>query len=698
MEQKSIKTQLMERLGINSKEASALIKTYARNHEGKISVRQIVDDIEKLAYEMIYSVGYLYKNYDVRHEILECGKDREEEAIMSLLYNKEDDSLQNLAHQYLINRYANNVAIWSGTFFHTAQKELLEILDEGIDSYREFVDGLPYRNINRVASSFDIESETVKFLALNGTSQDFQEFMTDIGIVKHSEMIEGQEGKEFPQDLSDKLFTKLQESIQSNNFSRFSRKDILRGLSIINKDKVMTKEEKQQLQDLFIEHSLKGEIDYNFIRLVRSKVPEKFNTIKEYLQMSSNTSWEEKDKYLQDKILPVMQEDMKTAYQALLVDMQKEERENGLTPEKVNKLIYDSYISENIGVGIYGNGQNSLYLKEDEKTKEIKLCIITANPITLNEIKIELDGTKLKEIIDRVNEKSINSAKEKLAEYTEKGIGEISICDNLRVNPYVRMDSSIDEESVLGVLTKEQDSPYVVVGRNKNGIMTDLSVEVPYSTIENSLYVRHNIAQMSPEQIQQFNYKAEPVEVKEHSYTYGKVDGYYRTYVSDFEINDEQYHIENDDWSTQGGRYTVVWKGEEEKYPETAMGISSSHSEWADCQNGVDIEFMIKLINEMPERFSKYYNSNARKCDCCGRFPAPHIERIIYEMMEMPTESELHKAKLNEQVSQGDEFVASIVNSAERRAALREQNEKAQELLQEYEKLMPTQEQSKNDE
>ena len=303
---KSIRNELMEKLGIEKDEVAKLIATYARNHDGNVNATEIIKDVEKLTTSMISVLGTIYKGYDIKHEILDCGKDRQEAAIMSLL----DEEEQELALSYLTNRYAENVNTWALTFYHTTQKQLLEVLEGGIDSYREFVDKLPYQNINRVARTYGIESEVAEFLATNGQLKDFQQFMTDVQPVR-DELMEKYvinwagktEKKSCPQNLSKKIFQKLQEEIQENGVVSFDRESIMRGLAVIHNIEQLNETEKEQLQDLFILHSLRGEVDDNFIRLARIEDLVRFDTLREYLEMDSNVTWDERRHFLTERVL-----------------------------------------------------------------------------------------------------------------------------------------------------------------------------------------------------------------------------------------------------------------------------------------------------------------------------------------------------------------------------------------------------------
>lgn len=689
---KSIRSELMEKLGIEKDEVAKLIATYARNHSGNVNVTEIVRDVEKIASQMIYGLGTIYKDYDVRHEILDCGKDRQEDGIMSLL----DEEEQQLALSYLTNRYAENVNTWALTFYHATQKQLLEILDGGIDSYRKFVDKLPYQNINRVARTYGIESEVAEFLAANGQPKDFQQFMTDVQPVRdqETELMEQYvsnwsgktERKSCPQNLSRKIFQKLQEEMQEKGTVSFDRENIMRGLATIHNNKQLSETEKEQLQDLFITHSLYGEVDDNFIRLARTGASAQFDTLREYLEMSPNATWDEKQHFLTERVLPASELSIQNSYNTLLTTLAEKAKTDELTPAQIMTLIRESSLSR--------DGKNYMRMLQDEKTKGTKLLVSIAHPVIRGEsMDIELNGTTLKEIIDKANHSSLSEANRQLEEFTQSGIGEISVSSNWKTDNRFRYSS----ENVIGVIGDEDNSPYLTGGElSDNAGLTDLQVKCPYDIISDMMYIQSQIAEMTPEQIEKFNHRSEPVEVKEHHYRYGRVDGYYSRTVYDFEINGEKYHIKGADW-TNGGRYTVVWRGEEENYPETAMGLSSSYSEWARHQSGVNIDSVIEFINQNPNRFSKFLDEHAKGQDCCGLFPAPHIERLCRDIMRMETESELKKAKEQDMQYPDEAFLGEVVGRATAKKVLTEQEKGAQDLLAEYEQLDPNKDKSISD-
>ena len=90
---RSIKTMLMEDLGITKDEAMMLIKAYAKNHDGKVNPVQIENDIKRISNSMIFEVGNIYKDYDIKHELTECGKDRTMSAVRSLMDSDETAEL-----------------------------------------------------------------------------------------------------------------------------------------------------------------------------------------------------------------------------------------------------------------------------------------------------------------------------------------------------------------------------------------------------------------------------------------------------------------------------------------------------------------------------------------------------------------------------------------------------------------------------
>ncbi len=682
--EKSIRNDLMEILGIRKEEAEKLIATYSREHNGKIDVERIKEDVNKITNSMIHELGWIYNSYDIRHEMLECGKDRQAEAITSLL---EDDDEKKLALSYLPNWYYLNVDRWASTFYHATQKNLLDTLNGGIEEYRKLVDELPYENINRVARTFNMESKMVEFLAKNGQQEDFQKFMTDIEPVRDydeelmDKYVINYSGKTItkscPQQISDKLFKKAQEKVKKDDKVVFDRENIMRGLSAIYNNKKLSKDEKDELQDLFMTKSLEKNVNNEFTRLVKKEDYSNFNILKQYLNMKPDISWEEKEKFINNQILLKKKKEMKKVYNEFLENIENKSKTEEITPEV--------FIDELVKSPLSKNGRNELMIMQDEKTKKEELVVSTKNPIIWGEeLNIKVDGTKLKELINSINNESLSKANKELEECANAGIGEISTFNNWKtVNRF-----SESSENILGAINEEENSPYLTGGElSSSGGLTDLKVKCPYNVIsKDRIFLDEEIAEMTPEQIKKFNNKAEPVHVEEHRYRFGRIDGYYTRHVYDFNINGEQYHIKGADW-TNGGSYTVVWKGEEQNYPEKAMGLSSSRSEWARNQRGVSFGAVIKFISENPMRFSVYYYIFAEDCDSCGRFPTPHIESMCKDIMRMPRESKLREIKEIDLQNSKEDFINELLKSANDKKELKEKERQAQDLLTEYEKL-----------
>ncbi len=683
--EKSIRTKLMESFGITKGEAAALIRTYARNHDGQVNLEQIKEDVEHIVDRMIHNVGIVYKEYDIKHELTECGKDRTEEAMYTLMGNPEDEKL---LESYLINRYSTNVGIWGDTFYKATQKKMLEILDSGIENYRDLVEQLPFENINRVASTFDVELEVADFLSQNGTPKDFQKFMTSTRPLRKNDDIER---KSCPKDLSDKIFTELQISDHYKTLNCFNRDGIMRGLSSIYNATGLTPEEKEKAQNLFIREFLEHGYEEEFIRLCRTEIPQKFETMQEYFQMSPDTPWEEKESFFEAKVFPEVEARIKGLYQKFFTDLKKRMENGDISVEEFKDLVDNSELIEN------GN-QISIY--DDDETNKAVLVVWTGNPITGETMNIEMDGEELKSIIDTINKNGLEKAKKQIDTMTKKGIGETQILDDYAKYGYKIPDG---EDKVLGVLSEEKDSPYIVGGYlDKAGKLTDLEVKVPYSVILSNMVnfqIWDERQGMTPEQIKQFNHSAEKIETSEHSYTYGRVDGYYSRDVLDFEIDGKKFHIKSADW-TNGGGYTIMWSGDDENYPEEGIGFSSSYSEWARAQRGVNKEWLMEAIAENPSRFAKYYDENKDISDSCGRFPTEHIEKIYSQIMQMEPESIL-RTRQSELAEPGQSnenaFAERIVENATERVNVRKKDEAAKELLSEYETQMYNQEASRED-
>ena len=321
--------------------------------------------------------------------------------------------------------------------------------------------------------------------------------------------------------------------------------------------------------------------------------------------MAPNTTWDEQQQFLTERVLPASELAVQNSYNALLATLAEKSKADELTPAQIMTLIRKSSLSK--------DGKNYMKMLQDEETKGTKLIISIAHPVIRGvSMDIELDGITLREIIDNANNRSLNEANRQLEEFAQSGIGEISVSNDWKTDKRFR-DSS---ENLIGVIGDEENSPYLTGGKlSNNAGLTDLQVKCPYDIISDTICIQSQLAEMTSEQIEKFNHKSEPIEVKEHHYKYGKVDGYYLRTVYDFEINGEKYHIKDADW-TNGGHYTVIWKGEEENYPETAMGLSSSYSEWAKHVRGVDIGSVIEFINQNPNRFSKILDEYAEGYDC----------------------------------------------------------------------------------
>ncbi len=666
MKKQSIRKELMERLGINKEEAEILIKENAKANVGRVDPYQIENEIGMIANSMIFNLGYIYKNYDIRHELIECGKDRVYEAIESLLSKEEFE----IAKKYLKNNNAYTVQEWAEIFYHTIQKRIQDELDSGIDNYRRLVEALPYKNISRVARTYGMENKIAEYIALNGTQEDFQKFMTDIEPVRGKGEVER---KSCPNSISRKIFSKLQEFIREGSFKEFSRNNIMMLLSGVHTNKLLNEKEKQELENMVIDAYLKGEIGEDFTRLIRSKIGIDFDTLKEYLEMSKKFKGNLQKDFITQKLEVIFEQNLQKSYDNLVGEMKKAIKENVPTPEEFIEKIKKSDLSK--------NEQNRLSIRKDEESGETRLYIDLYNPITRRNMTIILDGTELSRIIDIINKNSINISKEKLEELTQRGIGKVSVCSTNRIEEE-------KEQNAVGCLEKGENAAYLVGGRLDDYYqLEDFEIKVPYNIISDQIFLKGGTTEMTKEQVERFNNTATPVEIHEHQYWSRREQR--MKYVDDFEIDGEQYHIENSSW-TNGGIYTVIWKGAEREQPAIALGISSSKSRYASQQTGVNIQSMLKIIKENPTRFSKYYDTYSNRSDACGLFPTVHIEKLCEEIMKMPVELEdkMEERKSEDESSVQNESLVNIENYAREKSKLKEKAEKAKGLLKEYEKIV----------
>ena len=90
----------------------------------------------------------------------------------------------------------------------------------------------------------------------------------------------------------------------------------------------------------------------------------------------------------------------------------------------------------------------------------------------------------------------------------------------------------------------------------------------------------------------------------------------------------------------------------------------------------IEIDDNIVVMRSI-ENLLKYIEQYQSIQDCCGRFWLRHFENLCRRIMEMPTEDELEK----------EESIERIANLACEKENLEEKDEKAKELLGEYQKL-----------
>ena len=327
---------------------------------------------------------------------------------------------------------------------------------------------------------------------------------------------------------------------------------------------------------------------------------------------------------------------------------------------------------------IVNNGENCINMKKDDESGKTKAVLSIAHPIYFKKYQdVELDGEELKEIIELANNNSYEDAQRKLEEIAQKGIGEISTTCNYAT--LARFEYRDIKPDVIGTIGEGTKAPYLI-GRKElsNGEIPDFKCIMPYETIYYKGTYADGIGkkfielEMNENQVKEFNHKEKEIDVNTHSYRYGRADGYYRRKVYDIPLNGEIYHLKTADW-TNGGSYIVMWKGDDENYPEEALGISGSHSEWASSQCGVDETDIIRFIKNNPNRVQRIVDANVGKCDCCGLFPTEHIESLCVRAMHMPTESEL--------------IIDNIQNLASKKADLQNKERDAKKLLEQYEEL-----------
>ena len=652
MEKENIKTKLMKRLELNKEEVEALIKTYARENDGKVNIAIIEEEVKDIAKNMLENAGYLNSGEEAAHEILECGKDRQFGAMISLMNSNEEK----VARKYLVNWYADNVNLWTQTFYKVAQKMLMKKMEKGIEEYREFEYDVPYGDTYKIAVVFNLEDEMAKFIATEGDKEDFYRFMKTTKLDQNGNL----RIKTCPKELTDKIYDSIRQNVQDGKEIRFDRTEIMRGLTSIYKCNGIEDEKKDEIESLYIHTFVQGGMSSQFDRFVLQEMDDKYECIKKYIELCENKNYEELQKFVNEKTFTIVENRAKKMYESFIAEFQDK---------------------ENIKIDNVVNARNSMNIIQDENfyLGEDKAIFNLINPVSKEIVTVELDGSEYKKIIEIANEKSRKEAEQKMNDAEEKGLGNIKIMrlNKAFSNSHVTWVNS-HKGNVIGTVGKNNDSLYLTGGKSEeDGEMHEIKVVVPYYILsENGSYTTLEEIEMDEEQVKRFNREKVETKVDEHSYEYGKIDGFYKCSVLDFELDGVEYHIKNDDW-TNNGRYTVLWKGQDENYPDEAIGITSSKSEWARNQSAANREYIIKLASQNPRRLEKLFEESKIKENCCGVFRLRHINTLIEELLEMPTEEEL-------EMEEKAEIIAKL---AEEKNQLEGKEEKSEELLKEYEKL-----------
>ena len=656
----SIRKDLMDSLGLTFKEVNILISMFAKNNEGKVNASQIESDVTKIATSMIYNIGKIYNDYDVAHELINCGKDRQEAAIRSLL-EPEDE---NLVLSYLQNRYYENVNDWVFTFYHAAQNQLLKILDGGIDTYRDFVDGLPYKNINRIASTLQVENEIAEFLAKYGQLDDFEQFMTDVQPVKDKneelmqKYVANYTGKtverKLPPNLSAQVFEKIQKQMQEHDTVSLHSTYMMNVLFTISRNKQLSPKQKEHIQTLFIEKELNGGSWGTFDRLVRLEKEAPYEILIQYLENSSNPNWDA-IQFFDERAIIALRSEIMNDYNQLLTMLDREIRKNPrITPEQIWEVLQKSPIA----IYINSNGYD-IALSPNEETGKATLEINCENPLyggDNNNIDIQIDGTALYKIIDAANTRSINQAEQQLEEFAQAGMGEVSVVNNTTTEcRFCGYNYSEDYPCLVGAIGEDEHAPYIIGGQRSNNGFTDLKVKYPYSIINNGLWLRWPIEEMTPEQIVRFNKKR------------GTVDIEIGQEANCFTVDGETYITKH---FSEGFNYNIKKK------------CSNDWMPICDGSRNSDGRYFAELINQNPNRFSKFLDDWIKE-NKNRNVGAVSLEYLCRALMQMPTETQLIEMEKDANFDE-NQFLNNLVTMATQKQQSSQKLKDAHDLLSEF--------------
>ncbi len=442
-----IREMIAEGLGLDisgphvKDDVNTLIEGYSRNNDGQVTPGIVIGDVRTAAENIVDNLPRASAGYDFKHEVLDCGKDRQETAI--------DIFSKGAAAECLPNRYWENIDNWAHAIYSVAGNMFEErAFGNGIEGYRDFEKGMPRHNIHAVAEALGKEDETVKFLAENGTAKDFRDYMIDVrnnpdhpddieeGVwtsytVQNDPLDNGHNGAAVhgcTRDLSGRIFTEVANAVENGTFTHFDRDGIMREMTAIYRADGMTNDEKIDVQNACAKsgctdrdypqdvsaicrsdvdnkadvltryfESNDGIYKNDLTRLCRSDIENKAEAVHDFISIpvdmegSSNLTG-----IISNALHPGEEADLKEKFDAMMDEVQEKYDAGILTVDGFAEICAE-----------YGFGRDRFNESNISIPQEGGNVMLRGeyNPVTDDYAYYETDGRGLSNVIESVNEK-----------------------------------------------------------------------------------------------------------------------------------------------------------------------------------------------------------------------------------------------------------------------------------------------------
>lgn len=622
MRNKSLVKELMRNLKIRKREAVALIGQNILKDE---SADKIIEDMNYISMSVIQNASKKY----VKPKYSNKSENSDNKIVYSLVgkeyYDKFFSYLKNMSEVH----NSIEVDLLSNCIQSLAVRKIYERLNGKIEDYRKFVNELPNKDIYNLAKTFNLGDNVIKYIAKNGNEKDFHDYMTST-ILRNDDSVEAV--NTCSKELSDKIFNNLKAELEKNGSVYFNKEELLNSLGYIDNCKKIAEADKEQIKDLCIKSLLDGRNVHEQSRFLKSKLTSG-EEVKEYYQNFMN---DRGYSYLINK---------EGEYSDKVYDSMIEELEKGgldLSAKEVMKIIskcgeFDMEFDDYYGI-------NEDVFKTKNRFFKDKRFYETYY------------GSRLEEILSKLEENEKAKAEKINEELAKKGIGELRLTKDGKYmidNNEVELCSDNLEYDKINDIGIGKKCKYYY-----DGIIID------------------NYVDMTSEQRREFNNKNKANNINKRTICKDINGEQIIDNVTDFEVDNERYHLGNFGLD-KNFRYSVFWKEQNDKeYPDEAVGI-------LDTQEEINEDSLISFIAQNPQRFSQLYNNNKSRINSDGKYNCIDYRELFNEIISMKPESKLLKSKMKND----EEILENLVSCVETKKMLVQKEKQAKELMREYEEF-----------